>query len=213
MGIHERKAREKTRRRGAILKAAKKLIAQSGVEDMSMNQLAEAVELNKATLYLYFGNKNDLIDAIVFEGLALLLKEIEPANRNPLDGRHKILHLIETMFAFYRKYPVYFYTMNHQERRKVHERLASPYSKKGDEKASLLFDTIAAYLEEGMHDGSIRKDIDIHTFLILFFAYIYGVTHTIYSKEDVYKDVLHLDSAMIERSAVEIVEYYLKRDE
>ena len=72
MGTAERKERERLRRRNAILRAAKRIISTHGVEGMSMNQLADATELNKATLYLYFSDKDDLIDAIVYEGLVLL---------------------------------------------------------------------------------------------------------------------------------------------
>ncbi len=75
MGIAERKAREKNQRRIAIMAAAKRLILKHGVEGMSMNQLADSIELNKATLYLYFRDKDDLIDAVVYEGLVLLEKE------------------------------------------------------------------------------------------------------------------------------------------
>ena len=46
--------------------------------------------------------------------------------------------------------------------------------------------------------------------MVLLYAQMYGVTHTIYAKEDIYKDVLNLDPAAIERTAIEIIEYYLK---
>ena len=84
MGISERKEREKNRRRETILKAAKKIISKSGVEGMSMDQVAEATELNKATLYLYFNNKDDLIDAIVYEGLTTLEKKFQEADSQSL---------------------------------------------------------------------------------------------------------------------------------
>jgi len=64
MTTTDRKAGEKRLRRQTILKCAKKIIAKSGVEEMNMNQLAEATELNKATLYLYFTRKDDLIDFV-----------------------------------------------------------------------------------------------------------------------------------------------------
>jgi AcrR family transcriptional regulator len=210
MGVAERKEREKRSRRQSILKSAKKIILKSGVEGMSMNQLAEATELNKATLYLYFSNKDDLIDAIVYEGLRVLEKDFEEADQQSSSGLEKVLNLIQTTFAFYKRYPVYFYTMNHQERRKVNERLETHFSKKGNEIASRLFEKIAEGLNQGIGEGSIRKEIDINTFLILQFAQIYGVMHTIYNKEDVYQDVLGLDSEVIEKSALEIIEYYLK---
>jgi TetR/AcrR family transcriptional regulator len=211
MGIAERKQREKKRRRNAILKAAKRLISKHGVEGMSMNQLATATELNKATLYLYFSDKNVLIDTVVYEGLVLLESKYEEMDRTALSGLQNVLNLARITFAFYKEHPVYFYTMNHQERRRVSERLGTLIAEKGNEAASRVFERIAEEVRQGVEDGSIRKEIDINVFLVLFYAQIYGVMHFMYSKEDVYKDVLGLDPSIIEKSALETIEYYLKR--
>jgi len=212
MGIAERRLREKSQRRKAILKAAKRLILKHGVEGMSMNQLAEATELNKATLYLYFREKDDLVDAVVYEGLGLLEKAFQEADRASLSGFEKVSHLVQTTFTLYGRHPVYFYALNHQERRKASARLATPYAVKGNELASRIFDRIAEGIRQGIADGSIRSEIDINVFLVLFYAQMYGVMHTIYSKEDIYKDVFGLAPALIEESAIEIIEYYLKTE-
>ena len=210
MGIAERKLIEKSRRRSAILKAAKRLILKHGVEGMSMNQLADSTELNKATLYLYFSAKEDLVDAIVHEGLSLLEGKYEEMDRNALSGLETVLNLARISFAFYKEHRVYFYTLNHQERRRVSERLRTPLAVKGNETASRVFGTIAEAVRQGIEEGSIRKGIDINVFLVLFYAQIYGLMHFVYSKEDVYKDVLGLDPSIIEKSALETIEYYLK---
>jgi len=210
VGIAERKLREKTQRRSAILKSAKRLISKHGVEGMSMNQLADSTELNKATLYLYFSDKDDLIDAIVYEGLVLLESQYEEMVRGSLSGLERVLDLARITFAFYKQHPVYFYTLNHQERRKARERLGTSIAEKGNEVASRVFRRITEKLRQGIEDRSIRKEIDINVFLVLFYAQIYGVMHFMYSKEDVYKDVLGLDSSIIEKSALETIEYYLK---
>ena len=210
MGIKERKEREKKNRRQAIIKAAKKLILKQGVEGMSMNQVADLTELNKATLYLYFNNKDDLIDAIVYEGLIILDKEFQKADRQSASGLTKILNLIKSTFDFYRQYPVYFYTMNHQEKRKLSERLNTPYSIKGNKIASRLFGQYEKVIRQGMEEDSIRKDININMVLVLIYAQTYGVMHTIHLKEDVYQDVLHLDPDAIEKSYLEFMEYHLK---
>ena len=210
MGITERRSREKDRRRNSILKAAKSLIARHGVEGMSMNQLAESTELNKATLYLYFEDKDDLVDAVVHEGLVLLEKEHQEADRPALSGFDKVTNLVRTTFAFYKKHRVHFYALNHQERRKAADRRDTPFAAKGDEVAVRIFHRIAEGLRRGIKEGSIRQGIDVNMFIVLLYAQMYGVTHTIYAKEDIYKDVFNLDPAAIEKSAVEIIEYYLK---
>lgn len=210
MGIAERKMREKSQRSQAILKAAKRLILKHGVEGMSMNLLAEATELNKATLYLYFKDKDDLVDAVAYEGLTLLEEEFEKADRGLPSGFERVSKLVRTICAFYKEYPVYFYAMNHQERRRERERLETPFAAKGNEAASRVFGKIADGVRQGIAEGSIRRDIDVNLLLVLLYAQIYGVMHMIYSKEDIYKDVFGLDPEVIERSALEIIEYYLK---
>lgn len=210
MGIAERRTRERNRRREVILKAAKRLIAKQGVEGMSMNQLADSTELNKATLYLYFSDKDDLIDAIVYEGLVVLNGKYEGMDRDAVSGLERVLAFVRITFDFYKEHPVYFYTLNHQERRRVTERLETPFAAKGNEAASALFDRIADDVRHGIEDGSIRPEIDVKVFLVLSYAHIYGVMHTIHSKEDIYKDVLGLDPGVVETSALDVIKRYLE---
>lgn len=213
MGIQERKEREKRHRRNAILKAAKKIVGERGVEGMSMNQVADLTELNKATLYSYFANKDDLIDAIVYEGLSLLERKFNKRGQDQVSGLEKVLNLTRATFDFYREHPIYFYAMNHQERRGPGAERETPFSIKGDEIASRIFGKLQENIERGIDDGSIREGIDINRFSVVFFAHTYGVMHTVLSKEDVYVDVLGLDSKAVEGSAMEFLEYFLERRE
>jgi AcrR family transcriptional regulator len=67
MGIQERKEREKIERRELILRCARKLVKERGVEGVSMGDIAAAAELSKATLYLYFGGKDELFQELCRE--------------------------------------------------------------------------------------------------------------------------------------------------
>ena len=176
-----------------------------------MNQVADLTELNKATLYSYFSNKDDLIDAIVYDGLVLLEKELQKADLEPAPGLKRMLNLAKATFDFYREYPDYFHAMNHQERRRQGAERETPFSIKGNEVATRIFGRIQVNIERGIEDGSIRSEIDVDSFSILYFALTHGVMHTALSKEDVYLDVLGLDSGVVERSALEFLEYFLER--
>jgi AcrR family transcriptional regulator len=57
MGIVERREREKADRKALIIRCAKDLILERGVENVSMMDIAKKAELGKATLYLYFPSK------------------------------------------------------------------------------------------------------------------------------------------------------------
>ncbi len=66
MGIKERREREKEERRESILKAAIRVYEQEGYHAITMEKIAEAAELGRATLYLYFKTKDEIfIHAIV----------------------------------------------------------------------------------------------------------------------------------------------------
>ena len=54
MGISERRQREKEQRKTEITDAAERLFFSRGYEDVSMDDIAREVDLNKATIYLYF---------------------------------------------------------------------------------------------------------------------------------------------------------------
>ncbi|NOZ75771.1 MAG: TetR/AcrR family transcriptional regulator [FCB group bacterium] len=58
MTITDRQQREKAFRKQTILEAAKRLFAQKGYQETSMNDIAAEAELGKATLYYYFNSKD-----------------------------------------------------------------------------------------------------------------------------------------------------------
>ena len=66
MGIKERREREKNERRESILRAAIQVYDKEGYHAITMEKIAEAAELSRATLYLYFKTKDEIfIHAIV----------------------------------------------------------------------------------------------------------------------------------------------------
>ena len=52
MGVSDRRQREKEQRKTKILDAAESLFFSRSYENVSMDEIAREVELNKATLYL-----------------------------------------------------------------------------------------------------------------------------------------------------------------
>jgi AcrR family transcriptional regulator len=66
LGIIERKKREKTLRREYAMEAAMAIYNEEGYHAMTMEKIAERCEVSRASLYLYFKNKDEiLIGAIV----------------------------------------------------------------------------------------------------------------------------------------------------
>jgi AcrR family transcriptional regulator len=79
MGIAERRAREKARRRADILAAAWRVAEQIGWAAFSVEQVATQAELGRATVYGYFDSLEALVLELANEALADLSARLEKA--------------------------------------------------------------------------------------------------------------------------------------
>jgi AcrR family transcriptional regulator len=86
MGITERREREKTERRRAILNCARELILSQGVDQVSMEDIARKAELSKATLYLYFSGKEVIFNEICEDAARFFLNHFKPLLENGVSG-------------------------------------------------------------------------------------------------------------------------------
>jgi len=76
VGIADRKLREKTERRQAILDAALHLFIEQGFEKVSMRNIADAIEYSPATIYLYFKDKNELLLDLQTQAFGQMAQEL-----------------------------------------------------------------------------------------------------------------------------------------
>jgi len=95
VAIADRKLREKTERRQAILEAALRLFTEQGFEKVSMRNIADAIEYSPATIYLYFKDKNVLLFDLQTQGFEMLAQELkaidaaaQPAEQLRAVGEH-----------------------------------------------------------------------------------------------------------------------------
>mgnify|MGYP000736118600 CR=1 FL=1 len=72
--------------RGSILAAAERLFAEKGTEKTTMDDIAREAEYSKATLYVYFQSKEEIINAILLSGMVLLKKKIHEPLRATATG-------------------------------------------------------------------------------------------------------------------------------
>jgi AcrR family transcriptional regulator len=76
MGIEDRKQREREEMMALILDAAKTLFVEKGFEATSMRAIAEKIEYSVGTIYLYYKDKNALIQDLHTEGFMRMNKDM-----------------------------------------------------------------------------------------------------------------------------------------
>lgn len=82
--------------RAKLVDVARQLFAKKGVEDTTMNDIAQASKKGRRTLYTYFKSKEQIYMAVVESELEMLSAQLEKAANKPVSPDKKIMELIMT---------------------------------------------------------------------------------------------------------------------
>ncbi len=89
----EMSAKSKSTKRH-IIRSAKQLFAKDGANNTTMNNIADIANLGRRTIYLYFKNKEEVIDAVIESELGALYKSLLKAKDADLPVKEKLLNFV-----------------------------------------------------------------------------------------------------------------------
>jgi AcrR family transcriptional regulator len=100
MSIAERKIKEKEELKALILRAAKKLFVEQGVEQTTIRKIASEIDYSVGTVYVYYKEKNDILYDLHTQGFKQLGSEMRVLFNvaNPME-RLKALGRVYIQFA------------------------------------------------------------------------------------------------------------------
>ena len=190
MTVSERRKREKQQRLNSILDAAEKLFYEKGLENTTIDDIAEAAEISKGTVYLYFKCKELIFIGIDHRGSVILKDYFREAASTNESGIEKTKAIGKAYFDFSRKYPHFFAVMNYASRiddkimdSVMDEEIVQQRNAVELEVMQILIDIIAG----GIQDGSIRPDVDPMETSIFLWAMSNGVFQMHFNKADEFK--------------------------
>ncbi len=95
----------KARRRGRILRAARRLIESGGAESIALKPVADAAELSLATLYNLFGSKEGVLIALLLESIQSFEERLSKlAPTRPVDRLAAIADLAVAEFTAHERF-------------------------------------------------------------------------------------------------------------
>jgi len=185
LAVAARRERERTARREAILDAAQELIAEQGYHGTRMDSVAEAAELSKGTLYLYFENKDALCAAVATRLIDRLLPILEKSMENTPTGLDACSSLLRRYCEFTQENPHHF--------RFAIEWLSSGTRMDDSTEAfqtyrgrvALTLSLVVAALQRGQADGSVRAEIDPLQQSVQLWTSFFGVMIVALNKEGI----------------------------
>ncbi len=160
MGIHERKEREKEHRKEEILDAAQKVFFEKGLFVATMDEIAEAAELSKGTLYLYYKSKEDLYLAVMMRGLQILYEMIESMMNSEGSVISKLLALEDVYLDFFKDHKNYFRMFYFFQTPQFHKQVSDEMKRACDSNNQRMWDLVIGLLKKGIGEGLIRSDLN-----------------------------------------------------
>ena len=107
MGVKERKERDRQEMRETILQSAHQLFVDKGFDDVSIRNIAEAIEYSPATIYLYFKDKNEIFYALHGEAFKKFNEFMMPL-ATIKDPFKRLIKMGELYMEFTFKFPKYY---------------------------------------------------------------------------------------------------------
>jgi AcrR family transcriptional regulator len=154
-----RRAREFAAREELILREARKLLLEKGFQGWNMDDLAQAVEYSKGTLYQHFASKEDLALAVITDALAQRSSLFEQASKFKGGTRERIRAICCACCEFATSHPDYFHA-------EMMLKSASFWDKASEERrddhrfqASRCWRTVQQIIIEAQAVGDIPRDL------------------------------------------------------
>ena len=84
--------------RNILIEVARQLFARKGIENTTMNDIAEASDKGRRTIYTYFKNKREIYNAVVQSESSQMLARLQELLKQPLTPEQKLMNFIFIRF-------------------------------------------------------------------------------------------------------------------
>jgi AcrR family transcriptional regulator len=95
--ISDRQIRERERRKERILAGALQVFKEKGLSGATMDEIGKVSDFGKATLYYYFGSKEEILSELLERGWARMWESVETAiseQRSPKETFIRMLNIL-----------------------------------------------------------------------------------------------------------------------
>jgi AcrR family transcriptional regulator len=158
MTLHERRIRERERRRQQIIAASKKVFLAKGVAEATIKDIAAAAELSPGTLYIYFKNKDELYSSIsirVLKHLSLRLQRVKETR--DITHEERVQAIKEALLEAYEIDPPVFIALSHLQASETLDNISLELLDQIMGLSRQSLETLAAIFAEAMRVGEVQS--------------------------------------------------------
>lgn len=166
-----------------IASAAQELFMQKGIAGTSMNEIAQKAGYSKATLYVYFKNKEEIVGLLVLESMQMLYEHISNALETSTHTKERYDSICHALVTYQQQYPFYFQLALSEINIDFTHTHFLPEEQETFRVGEKINDIIRRFVQDGIDAGDFRADIPIMTTLFSFWGMMSGLILTAENKK------------------------------
>ena len=187
-----RKKEPRSVHREKIVSAASALFMEKGIAATSMDDIAKAAGYSKATLYVYFENKEEIVGILVLNSMKKLYDYISSALIQYETTKARYDFICRGLVQYQEEFPFYFKMVLDKINIDFESKEYLPEEGETYQIGEEINEKIKIFLLSGMEKGDLRNDLDIMPAIFNFWGMLSGIIQLASNKEEYIKKSMGL---------------------
>lgn len=187
-----RKKEPKNVHREKISAAASALFMKKGISETSMDDVAKAAGYSKATLYVYFEDKEEIVGILVLKSMRMLYDYICSALEQQETTKARYDMICGGLVRYQEEFPFYFKMVLDKINIDFENQSCLPEEKETYRVGEDINEKIKEFLLFGIEKGELRSDIEIIPTIFTFWGTLSGLIQLATNKEEYIKSAMGL---------------------
>lgn len=195
-----RKKEPKSVHREKIASAASVLFMDKGIAATSMDDIAKAAGYSKATLYVYFENKEEIVGILVLDSMKKLYNYIVSALDQQETTKEQYNFICRGLVQYQEEFPFYFKMVLDKINIDFESHDYLPEEKETYQIGEEINEKIKEFLLSGIDKGDLRDNLKVMPTIFNFWGMLSGLIQFTTNKEEYIKKTMGL-------SKIQFLEY------
>lgn len=178
-----RKKEPESVHRENIASVAKRLFSCKGIDLTTMDEIAREAGYSKATLYVYFANKDEIVGFLVLKSMKLLLAVLHEAVVGPAAVKEKYFKICNALMQYQEQNPLYFTLALGEININFDKEDYLPVEKETYEVGEQINAEIVRFIRSGIDEGAFKPDLPVLQTVFLFWASLSGLIQMAVNKQ------------------------------
>lgn len=176
--------------RANIAAAAGRLFAERGAAAVTVDEIAREAGYSKATVYVYFRDREEIVRFLVLESMEGLCSSICGALETEGGTREKYLRICRALETYREQYPYYFESAVGPIPMDFAGGELPPVEQAIFDAGERINEAVADLLRQGMEIGALRRDLDVLPTVFALWAGLSGLIRMAADKQAYIEDVM-----------------------